>query len=926
MAVVLSETYFFIFKIFQRFLEDRSSPMIYAKQLFLQISENHKILYKVLQNVLLEVLPNYTKNAQSLQLIQLLKTFFSEIKYKISVLQNFFENTNILISEILKLLIEGTESKNNSCRVGSVMLINHIFSLDLHETFLISLSIQSSFTTKLPKLLRDKSSSIRGFSIKIAKKLQISSEFFEVCLGDPIKKNRKAAVRELNLDPKKISEKLVDDDHEVRFEALKKLISFGITGLDVKIRREILLGSIKERYGPMREFAMSSLKNIISQIGIEALLELAEMDSMNRKQQLEMHIFITALCGTFEVSELETLISEISLQKVLEKTDDFKGLLLASVSIETLFIKSESTLHKLLPSESLISLLTYYHPSCPFIFSQSLLKICSYLETQEEWIRKSLISSLIALCLNYNISIIPNKKISTNENSFFKLSSEYFFADNSLDILKIAVEMLRNLLDQHYYEFPRIMGEILNEIRDPLAHGEENESDSLLGKEKKLHQKIAMIDFEIEALEDDKANMIQANDFVNVFSINREIKNKANFAQVLEEELGEVESEIISRRYRALAITTEMLREIKYGVMILDISEFVKNLVIPALKIDQEPVQIVAFECLTQCCLHDFQICKENLHLYKIVLQKFTDSNLEFTVLLSVIDFYLTWEFDCNYSDFDLFSDEILKLILRYTQSANEFIQAIAVEGLSKLVILGRVKSPIILAYLMVPYFDLNSSTIVKQILQVFFNKFNKIVLEHCENLVEGFKMVLSLLCWHLEKNEVLEVIDFSYFSIKKIFSFIWSCLSKDSVEEIHKSSECNYHFDVFYYLTQEIISKSTSTRSEIYSRLLLQIDIFQFSAEELSVCKKILQKASKVLNTSFLPTILEKIPANLKKPSEAFEASLLSKYMRTVHLVSIFLSNYTTSLIPNFSHNNLKRKLPITSDKNSKKIKLNPH
>ena len=382
-----------------------------------------------------------------------------------------------------------------------------------------------------------------------------------------------------------------------------------------------------------------------------------------------------------------------------------------------------------------------------------------------------MVQNIIILCSKYEITVPAYKKTGALENSYLKLLCEDTIADNSLDVLSLAVKTLKDLLDQHVHEFPRIMGEILNEIREPLIVFEEN-PDNLLKQKQNLTRKIISIDEEIDLLENEREVLIEKAEYSLACALKQEINAKAAKAQECEQKLIVIEDEIINRLYRSLAITTEMLCGIKYGVMILDIPEFVQNLIKPALEIDQEPVQILAFDCLTQCCLHNLEICKENLRLFSMVLKKQSDSMLEFVVIKSVIDLYMVWDFCYNACEIEVFNDDIIKMLMQYTQSSNEYIKAITIEGLAKLTILGKISSPITLAYLMIPYFDTTSS-IVSQVLQVFFGNFTQVRAIHCETLSDSFKMVLSLLCLHIGKTQSIETIDFSYFNIKKVFNFI---------------------------------------------------------------------------------------------------------------------------------------------------------
>ena len=906
MAVVAKDANYSIHEIYSKAIHYQTFPRKYLDQLLLLFEEDHESFSISLQNILLIALPHYITNSQAHKVLKITRSLFTELKKELQSHDSHKKSSKIsqLITKSLTFILMGLDSKSKPCRLGCITLLDSIISLSFYELLPIPTLIQTSVLNKLKFLLRDKSSSIRAIAIKLAENLKLTEEILKFCINDPHKHNRIAAIKSSlpNLrNIKGISGKLFDIEYEIRFEALKKLMDFGIQNLDLHTRREILFISVKDRYEPMRNYSLNSLKNIIKQIGIEELLKLVEVELLDIKQQKDINTCLRVLCNSFEVTELEKLIHEKLLKKVLEKAEDFSGLLLARICIESLHSKNESVLYKILPTSEIISLLEHFHPSYPFFFTQSVLKICYCLEIQEEWIRKSLISSLISLCLNYKISIPSEKKNSQKENTYFKLLSDSYFADNSLEVVKLAVELLRALLDQHFHEFPRIMGEILNEIRDPLTFHESSSSPSLLHHQKSLIRQVSAIDEEIDALESEKELLLAKGEYSSIFVIRQEISRKAEAAQAYESELISIESEILNRYYRALAITTEMLREIKHGVLTIDISEFIEQLIMPALQFNQEPVQIVAFECLAQCCLHDSEVCKACLHLFTTVLQKHSDSMLEFIALVSVCDIFLVWDFKCNTLENEGNAGEgILGLLIKYAHSEDWCIKAVAIEGITKMVMLDRVHSSSVLAYLMIPYFDKDSPAIIKQILQVFFQKFSTLRLVNCETLGNAFKMVLSLLCSHLEKTQSIETIDFSYFNMNRVFGFIWNCLSSEYIKENSgESAGYNYHMDVFFFFSQEIIRKNSCIRSEIYSRFLLQIDVSGFTLEELVICKKMLVTAVRIVESNCVKAVIEKVCEGIKKYSqrtvdcEALENVLMGKYLNSLKLVKGFLKHY---------------------------------
>ena len=110
---------------------------------------------------------------------------------------------------------------------------------------------------------------------------------------------------------------------------------------------------------------------------------------------------------------------------------------------------------------------------------------------------------------------------------------------------------------------------------------------------------------------------------------------------------------------------------------------------------------------------------------------------------------------------------------MKYTISCDIYLKAITIEGICKLLLLQKVKSSVLLAYLMIPYFDNDSSSIIQQILQVFFVKFTELGQFSMNMVANAFKMALSLMCSSLANIESIEAISFSLNNINKSFNFI---------------------------------------------------------------------------------------------------------------------------------------------------------
>ena len=503
---------------------------------------------------------------------------------------------------------------------------------------------------KVKIMLKDKSKFIRSCAINIADQLNMHNDILHINLNEPNKENRKNAVMisEKIDDVIMISSKVFDIEPEVRTAALVKLKGLDLKQLDINIRREIFFLTLRDREEKVKNAAYEVVNKNIALIQLDEVIKLMDIEDLEIKQQKEFIDCLFSIIDKIEPEKITEMIQDTLLEKLLQSDKKVSDFILARVCIEVLKLKSESMLYNILPTTELISLIHYMHPTHPYLFTQSILQISSCLDVGNEEIRKTLVSILMDLCYKYEL----NLEGFTIEREYLLLLNKSFFASTSIEVYKQIIETLKSLLDQNPNEFSRIMSDIINEVREPLNDLQEDENiivfiedtqrnPSIIDKKNMLLKKLKRIDDEIEAYECEKENLIQKDQFAEALKVKNEVINKYKEAEITAKKLGDIEEILKANLARSLILTIEMLKGIKHGLMHLDILDLVKSLVNPSLEIPDENLQVLALECLTQCCLHKLEICCRYIYLFKKVLEKKNESFLEFTALKCLLDIYM---------------------------------------------------------------------------------------------------------------------------------------------------------------------------------------------------------------------------------------------------------------------------------------------
>jgi Nuclear condensing complex subunits, C-term domain len=855
--------------------------------------------------ILYEILPMFQKHPSVEKYLNVIIRIFDET-VKQACSSESQDERNLTVKNILptlELLVLGLKAKDNPVRTGCTWMIHKFLCTYIHRLLDFPPAIFEEVKKTLKVLIKDKISKIRNLAIKIAKKFDLNEIIFDISTTDPNKENRVDAIRlaEGLEYVQLISKKIFDYEPDVRIAALEKILNWELKYVDLIIKREILFMALRDRSAKAKKAALDIINKEVAGNGIQEFVKSIEVHTLEIKQQREFCRSLRVIVDQMEISDLKEVLSDLII-KILEPENEMFEIILARIVIESLMKTSPDTVYSLVPSKAIIGLIDFEHPVFPYFFTQNILKICLCLDVGDEDIRKTLISTLTRLCFSYKLTITPQ----TIDRAYYLMLSQDYFADSPIEVYQEYPQALGDLLEQNDNEYCRIMTEIINEIRDPLNAIQEDDQTivvfiedtqrqpSLLEKKLGLSKKLASIDQEIDAFEDERERLIESGEYGQALKLQEEVMAKVKEAERYELKITNIEEVIKEKLYRALILTTEMLRRIKHGVMHLDILELVTSIINPSFDISEENLHIFALECLGQCCLHKIEVCYRYIYLFKRVLDSGDNNLIEFTALKSLLDIQMVWDLTRldkdNEHKMEVSNDTVFWIIIKSSNSPDPLIRGLAIEGISKLMLLGKIDSPIAMVSLMVPYFDSNSSTIIKQTLQVFFPSYSILSKKNSNTICEGFKLVLELFIYTSSNPTIPSPYSFN---TKKIFQFICTCLSSDYIR-IHGNFELdfNYHLDMFYFISKKILLNISETHNEIYSKMLTFISIQVFSDKEIALCKSLMNKITREIKNKFLTGIVETIEKrNLGYLSfEDIEDRLIDRWHQTTALIKKFL------------------------------------
>jgi hypothetical protein len=325
-----------------------------------------------------------------------------------------------------------------------------------------------------------------------------------------------------------------------------------------------------------------------------------------------------------------------------------------------------------------------------------------------------------------------------------------------------------------------------------------------------------------------------------------------------EGQVEDIDSEITGLLNRTLLFAASLLEHAEMGNVLPELHELLGSLIWPALKFTNQRIRALALECLAEFCLLDVEACKRYLFVFKSVLEQHRHSLNEFVAMRACFDFLtmfdiLSAEFrtsgeDINYETHEVSGHCVLNLIIGYLESPVPKIKSLAVEGLSKLLLLSRVPHcTAILARLMLCFFEPESDPQVKQCLHVFFTYYSSLNQHNSETLISASKLILGLFADYIKNTEqkLNSRMDFSHLCLRKIFNFVLCYTSPAFIEEHGKfESTKNLHADLLFYIGLSILkSKVGPTIREIYTKILTLVDFSGFTGAEICLAKKMCKK-----------------------------------------------------------------------------------
>ncbi|KAF9586163.1 hypothetical protein BGW38_009060 [Lunasporangiospora selenospora] len=159
-------------------------------------------------------------------------------------------------------------------------------------------------------------------------------------------------------------------------------------------------------------------------------------------------------------------------------------------------------------------------------------------------------------------------------------------------------------------------------------------------------------------------------------------------------------------RIRCLTITkfmlersSEPLKENSYIYGLLN------ELVIPALGRNEEVMQELGLHCLGLICLLDQSLAKSNMELFlSCIFASNTSNQLQVLSLKIVFDLILT--FGLAAMSLEITEERVINDLLKSLESASPLMQAVAAEGMAKLMLTRMVKNAQILRAMITLYFD----------------------------------------------------------------------------------------------------------------------------------------------------------------------------------------------------------------------------
>ena len=737
----------------------------------------------------------------------------------------------------------------------------NIGSLDLalpNEVF-------SDIEQALVERLKDKNSQVRTAACQLVPYFQGVPDILKGALfllnHDAHKESRRLLTKILTVTDETLVDlavNLQDKEDSVRFAAFERFSQLDFALLPETIRQRFVACGFRDRSDDIRNLVKSFVKEYIQGHGSTVIefLTLVGIDRLPEKYESGVlratRFLITEVTRTDALKQqvqalTKKLITSIRNPRKINAPTQ-ADLLILRIGMENLK-ESDPTL---VPDVDILCNAVTKYAASPDVFKTHqviLLALCSDLgepvviHKLSECLRQVLVEVVV------NIEDLTDHEEEINVK-YRAMRVEDCFINTPEQYISEIIRILHTLSTGYENEFTRSMIETINDIRDPMMAAEalededEEQQQTLLEKRTQLQATVDQLNEEIETVQAEKQTK----------KTQKILEDLIKQSDMQESQVKGIDDDITELLVRALTVANELLRYCEMGHITPEIHELLGTLIWPSLKFSNEPVRSLALECLAKFCLLDLEPCKRYLFVFQAILEQERNCLGDFISIGACCDFFSVYDILKQEADNRMEEEgsvtghAVLNTIISYLESPIPKIKAMAVEGLTKLLLMNRVPHcESIVARLMLCFFEPEGTPEVKQCLHVFFTYYSSLSQSNCNYLTISSKLVLGLFADYIKNLESKSQsrMDFRHLCLKKIFTFVFCYTSPLYLAEHGKFEvTSSSHLDLYYYLTLSLMRNQYSpTIFEIYSKLLTSVDFSGASVAEVCLAKKLVKK-----------------------------------------------------------------------------------
>ncbi|RIA84784.1 nuclear condensing complex subunit [Glomus cerebriforme] len=748
-------------------------------------------------------------------------------------LRNTIDNNTLLsrfIEYLLKHLLKGIHAKDKNVRFRVCQLINLVIDLieindgDLYE----------NLSDELFKRLLDKEPSIRFKAVEACSKLRgnnvdVTEKLIGIMQNDPSADVRRAVLLNIEFNEKTIPyifDRMRDIDASIRRDvytrSAEEIGDFRI--LTIENRERLLKWGLMDRDFQVKKVCSNMVANNWIEHANNNLLEFLERIDVvgsNVAQDALLAIFKSRPDITQTLKFDESFWENLTIESVF----------LARVFYE--FIKEDDKLDDVLPDATKLALCIQKY--------NNLMNQASVEEDQlnYEFIVGQLL--LISRSLNYGDEL--------GRRQMFTILREILMIKYIPEgHIESIVEIMKTVsIDER--DFTNSMAEILSDIRETI----EDEDDPLI-------QLInGMSNLSLTSMRRSLTSEMMSE---------RERRNSIDSSFTIEDDDEGLDNLIINVKCLHIVRCILERNEVElrnnppmYGLL--------NDIIMPNIKHNEQILRELSIQCLGLGCLLDQQLLDENLGLFIYSVRHGT-SELQNKALMVIFDILITYNYSFIVEKIKQ-GDQILDLLYECLHRENPQIQAIAVEGIAKLMLSKMVYEKNILKELVVLYFDIETAPNLRlrQCLSYFFPAY-------CHSSVENQCLMLQICVPCL--TGLIE--EYRQLKNKKMTPPLqiaqqlidWADPFK-VVKSVQNEERIDYgaHADIAIEILKELFKETNKEVKKIYCQVLNKLDINESAG--------ILRFKKLTLLTGNLKTRKPLIDAVSRNAFKKFEESLLRYY-----------------------------------------------